>query len=168
LADHATASGATPEYHILDDFGPLHPIYDPIGNMGDYTARFRPWEGGILADAAYEYLLGNVCDAVQGTLHLAPNLPNGWPWLEARRVRCGETRLDLRVDASVDDWTLTLTHREGPGLEVHLLLPLLGDVTLDGLPWEATAVAYPWDNARSQVSPTTLIDGDEQVFVAER
>ncbi|MGB0592327.1 MAG: hypothetical protein ACPGU1_21795 [Myxococcota bacterium] len=156
LADHATPSGATPEYHILDDYGPLHAVYDPVGGTGDYPARYRPWEGGILAEAGYAYLVGNGCDAVQGALALAPNLPNNWPWLEVRRLRCGASSVDLRIDATMQGWRLSLTHLEGPALEVALTVPFDAEVWRDDASEEAATEALLWGNSVTHLTPFTL------------
>ena len=158
LADHASPSGATPEYHILDDYGPLHAVYDPVGGTGDYPARFRPWEGGILAEAAYAYVVGHTCDAVLGTLTLAPHLPNNWPWLEARRLRCCDTRFDLRVDASTHGWTLAVTHLEGPALKVSVTAPFDAEVSLNGSEQEAVTEVLHWGNAVTRAPEFELVD----------
>jgi len=120
LAQHATAGGTTPEYQILDDFSPLHFVYDSLGGVGDYTARFRPWEGGILADAAYEYLLGNRSDGRTHELHLSPSFPNGWSWLEAANLRTGDAFLDVRFQRPEGRFEARVHHRQGPAATIHL------------------------------------------------
>ena len=168
LALHATSSGATPEYHILDDYGPLHAVYDPVGGTGDYPARFRPWEGGILAEAAYAYLLGQACDARLGTLALAPSLPNSWSWLEAERLRCGALSLDLRIRASVEQWEVVVTHREGPAYELSLVLPFDATQVAGPIPLSVSTSLRPWGNTLTRLEPWTLEPGETQVFVFAR
>ena len=149
----------------MDDYGPLHAVYDPVGGTGDYPARYRPWEGGILAEAGYAYLLGSTCDAVQGTLDLAPNLPNDWPWLEARRLRCGASWLDLRIDASTQGWIMTLTHREGPALKVSVSVPFEAAVYSGGAPALGDVETLRWGNSVTRTSDMTL--GSEASFSLE-
>ena len=162
LAKHATASGSAPEMEILDDFTPLHLVYDPDGAIGDYTARYRPWEGGILGDSVYEYLLGNQSDAGTMTLHLAPNLPNGWSWLEANGLRVADTRVDLRIEIVEDTWTIVLTHKEGETVTIDLALPAVSDAptsTLNGESLELAVEALPWDNAVARLTAFELASG---------
>lgn len=161
LALHATASGTTPEYQILDDHAPLHFIYDSLGGIGDYTARYRPWEGGILADAAWSYLLGNRADAPANTLHLAPHLPNGWSWLEATGVRIGSARLDVRVERHAEEWRVKLSNLEGAeSVTIHLLVPAsttepMCTINDQAIPCQATV--SPWDQADEAAA---LISGE--------
>lgn len=160
---HATSSGTTPEYQALDDHLPLHLIYDEQGEVGDYTARFRPWEGGILAEAAWEYLVGNDCHGPNATLKLAPNLPNGWSWLEAKRLRCGQTRIRLRVERTDDQWTVQLTLMGGGDLEIRLTLPMEADgdptIALNEDPWTGDVETLPWGNRVIHLEPFMLVGG---------
>ena len=50
-------SGNLQEYMIFDDHSGFSVAYDPVGGLGDYTAKFRPWEGGIVAEAVMRHLL---------------------------------------------------------------------------------------------------------------
>jgi hypothetical protein len=50
----------------------------------DVVARYRPWEGGICADAALGYLLGTEPDAIGAKVAITPHMPNGWGTLAAR------------------------------------------------------------------------------------
>ncbi|MBI5526534.1 MAG: hypothetical protein HY897_09375 [Deltaproteobacteria bacterium] len=90
-------SGNLPEYLIYDDFSGLTIIYDPAGGIGDYTAKFRPWEGGIVFDAVFKYLTGFAPDALAKTISFRPHLPNGWPQAAYRNLRVGEDRFDLEL-----------------------------------------------------------------------
>jgi hypothetical protein len=150
LQHHAAPGGSTPEYAVLDGPYPLQLMYDPSGGEpADYTARYRPWEGAIVADAALEYLFGIRQDADAGTLGLSIALPNGWAWSEARGIRVGETRLDLRVEQVGGRWTLRLTHAGGPAVGVDVDLPWSSTgpdaaAALDGIPVGSTVAATPW------------------------
>lgn len=164
LALHSQAGGSLAEYQIVDDYTPAHLIYDNVGAIGDYTARYRPWEGGIVGDAAYDYLLGNLADGLNGELALAPNLPNGWAWLEAANVRCGDSRINLRLDKKGDNTTLTLTHVEGPGITVAVSLPLDEGSTNAAALIEGEEVApeietYRWGNLRARFPTIELPAG---------
>jgi len=151
LQHHAAPGGATPEYTVLDGPHPLQLMYEPSGGEpADYTARYRPWEGAIVADAAIEYLFGIRQDAARSWLGLSPSLPNGWSWSEARGVRVGETRVDLRVERVDGVWDVRITHVEGPALEVELDLPWPDDganavATLDGEPVSPQGWVNRWD-----------------------
>jgi hypothetical protein len=93
-------SGNLQEYLVFDDHSGLSIVYDPGGGIGDYTAKFRPWEGGIVADAVFRYLTGFRPDAAARTISLRPHLPKGWAHFEARGLRVGEDRFDMRVSGS--------------------------------------------------------------------
>ncbi len=158
LALHATASGTTPEYQILDDHAPLHFIYDSLGGIGDYTARYRPWEGGILADSAWSYLLGNRAEAQANTLHLAPHLPNGWSWMDATAVRVGSARLDLRIERIGEKWSVRLSNLDGAeSVTIHLTLPTTvadPECTIDGQSVACDVTFSKWGGGDA---PTALL-----------
>ena len=126
--------------------------------MGDYTARYRPWEGGILADAAWSYLLGNRAEAPANTLHLAPHLPNGWSWLEATGVRVGNARLNVRVERHGEAWQVKLSDLEGAeSVTIHLTVPGSGEqpqCTVDDLPIPCLTEPSHWngDDASSRAA----------------
>jgi hypothetical protein len=173
LALHATASATTPEYQILDDHTPLHFLYDSAGAIGDYTARYRPWEGGILADAVWSYLLGNRPDALTNTLYLAPHLPNGWSWLEASGLRVGEARIDVRIEAVQGAWKVRFSNLGGTdSLNVELTLGLAAKSAAcvsDGVPMACSVTPGHWDPATGTVTlPVTPLKGqDLTVLVTE-
>lgn len=168
LRHHAAPGGSTPEYAALDGPHPLQIMYDPSGGEpADYTARYRPWEGAIVADAALEYLFGIRQDAEAAVLGLAISLPNGWSWSEARGLRIGETRVDLRVERVGARWTLRLTHVSGPAVHVDVELPwgdgsVAAAVNLDDVPLAATVMTNPWGVValqldRFDLSPGTIV-----------
>jgi hypothetical protein len=169
LALHATASATTPEYQILDDHAPLHFLYDTQGGIGDYTARYRPWEGGILADAAWSWLLGNRADALNNTLHLAPHLPNGWSWLEAKGIRVGDARLNVRVERIDDHWRVKLSDLTGAdSIQVHLTVPATGSepvCTIDGQVVPCATAESPWTDGEARRGLSVALDTARTVVV---
>lgn len=109
-------SGNLQEDHVFDDHAGLSVAYDPTGVLGDYTAKFRPWEGGIVAEAVLRYLLGASPDATARTLALRPHLPAGWPRMAFRGVRAGDDRFDVEVVRGVAAGEVTVTvTRAGAG-----------------------------------------------------
>jgi hypothetical protein len=92
-----SSSGDLQEYMILDDHSGLTLLYDKTGVAGDYTAKYRPWEGGIVVDAVMQYLFGFEPDANTKTLKLRPHLPNNWPLMSATGLRGADDRFDVDV-----------------------------------------------------------------------
>ena len=93
----ADTGGFSTEYMVYDDHLPLQIVYDPNGTgVVDYTARFRPWEGGIVLHAVLDYVVG-VQPQRDGRITFRPHLPNGWPSFTAEGVRVGAARFDLSV-----------------------------------------------------------------------
>lgn len=162
MREHALDTGTTPEYQLLDHFDPLHINFNEMGKEpSDYTARYRPWEGGINAEAVVFYLLGQKPDAVTNSLRLAPHLPNGWGWMEAKGIRVGETRFDLRIErANNQHWTFTFTHKEGPALNVNLVVPWEGEgqpqMLVGKEEHQATMQTTFWGTKRFVAHPFTL------------
>lgn len=105
-------AGNCTEYMAYDDHLPLQALYLPDGSgMTDYTARYRPWEGGIVLHALLEYVVGVRPRALEdGAFALRPHLPNDWPSFRAQRVRVGGTVFAEEVVRSdVDAVTIRLT-----------------------------------------------------------
>lgn len=173
LQHHASPSGATPEYAVLDGPYPLQIMYDPTGGEpADYTSRYRPWEGAIVADAALEYLFGLRQVNQSNDLALSPNLPNGWSWSEVRGVQVGDLqRYDIRVERHDGTWTVTVTGVTGGGVDVTLDLPWPDDgasavVTLDGEPIEAHGQVNRWGQGIIQIDGFCLVNEEKRVVVA--
>ena len=168
LNDHLQAAGTVAEYQVLDDFSPLHAVYDDLGPIGDYTARFRPWEGGILGDAAYAYLLGMQVNAPEGSLKLAPNLPNGWSWMEAKGIRVGESFTDVSIQKVDGAVTVTASLRSGEQLELGLSLAVdsdaMGSATVDGKPVDAPVTETRWGTYVVSFPEVDLTSEAEIVF----
>ncbi|MGM0576457.1 MAG: hypothetical protein ACQEXJ_12070, partial [Myxococcota bacterium] len=102
LGDALSTSGNLQEYHIADDHRGLTFLYDASGKATDYTAKFRPWEGGIDLAAAIEYLVGWAPDQPNRTLRLRPHLPNDWPDMAFRGFRVADDRFDVEVERTPD------------------------------------------------------------------
>jgi len=124
LGRAASPSGNCVEYQIHDDQSALQVIYDASGGIGDMTARYRPWEGGINADALVVYLTGFAPELAAGVVHLAPHLPNRWPQMRWTGLRAGADRLDLLVEEDHGRRRVTVTPTTGGTLSVDLAVPL--------------------------------------------
>lgn len=189
---HTTPTGTAPEYQILDDFTPLHLAYSEVGaEPADYTARYRPWEGGINAEAVLYFILGNRQDAVLKKLALSPNLPNGWSWLEAHGLRVGDTRVDVRIERpsrsgerpAAPEWTVALTNTSSADsadsdLLVDLGLPVspgsvsagagpAASATVDGAPIDAAVDPTPWGGYVVRLADIPLPAGATAKVVVE-
>jgi len=119
----ASPSGNFAEYQIYDDHSALQIIYEHGGTLGDLTARYRPWEGGISLDAMVFYLTGFEPDAPDGAVTLAPRLPNLWPQMKWTGLRVGDQRFDLLVEDKGGRRKITVTPVSG-SLKVNLDVPL--------------------------------------------
>lgn len=124
LARAASPSGNFAEYQVYDDHSALQLVYDPGGTLGDLTARYRPWEGGICLDALVVYLTGLEPDARAGRVALAPRLPNGWPRMRWTGLRVGPVRFDLEIEELGGSRRVTVTPTTPGELQVALAVPL--------------------------------------------
>ena len=113
-------SGNFAEYHAADDHSALEFIYDAEGGISDYTARYRPWEGGINADAAAYYLTGFDPDAPANRAHLRPHLPNGWDHLTVQPLRVGASALRLEVTPVAGAMNVVASLLSGPAVTLSL------------------------------------------------
>lgn len=114
------SSGNLQEYQIAPDDSGLTLLYDPSGALGDYTAKFRPWEGGIVAAAVMDYLVGFDPDASARTLTLRPHLPSHWPELAVTGLRAGAARFDVRVSRAAAGWTVAVSHDAAEPWDIRL------------------------------------------------
>ncbi len=136
------AGGNVQEYLLFStapdaDFSGLSLFYNEQGlEPSDYTAKFRPWEGGIDADAAFAYLTGWQPDVPARRLALRPHLPNGWAHATYEGLRAGEQRFDLRLERTAPDRVRVAVRA------------LAGD--------DAFTVSLRWDSAR----PVTVAAGE--------
>lgn len=130
-------SGNLAEYMVSDDDSALQFVYDALGGLGDVTARFRPWEGGIVLDAAFFYLTGFEPDAPRGRARLRPHLPNGWPEVVVAPLVTGGTRFSLRVRREDADLVAEVAHLSGPDLALTFVFdaptPEVPAVTLNAV-----------------------------------
>lgn len=131
-------SGNLAEYMVSDDDSALQFVYDALGGVGDVTARFRPWEGGIVLDAAFFYLTGFEPDAPGGRARLRPHLPNGWPEAGIAPLVTGGTRFSLRVRREAGSLVAEVVHLSGPDLALVFVFDAptaeVPAVTLNGVP----------------------------------
>ena len=170
LAFHALDLATSPSGNFGEGHGPDHRpqslIHDASGLGSDSPARYRPWEGGIVAAAMLQWLVGDHPDAPAKHLRVAPHLPTGWPSLEARGLRLGEHRYDLRLEGYAEGRILTLTRGEGGDpWTLHLELPGQRDIAavwVDGVPLELARPARVVHLRELQLDPGSTL----QVVVA--
>ncbi len=112
LATHVSTSGNFQEYYDAGTEDGLQLLYDPSGEIGDYTAKFRPWEGGINLRAVIDYLTGWDADATTRTIAIRPHLPPGWPSMTIDPMMVQGDPFVIQVDREDDG--VTLTFRPGP------------------------------------------------------
>ncbi len=105
----ASTTGNYQEYQKRATDTGLELVYNADGRIGDYTAKFRPWEGGINLAAAMDYLTGFRPHAADHRLELRPHLPAGWPRMGLTGLRTGDGRFDLHMSRDADAITVTLT-----------------------------------------------------------
>jgi len=124
---YADTAGQSSEGVIWDDGSAVQPSYDPGGLVGDFAARYRPWEGGVVGDAMLSYLVGT--EPTANGLALRPHLPNGLPWMEVEQITVRDTVVDLRLDQDAKSLLLTLTARTPARVELELPIPTwMGEV----------------------------------------
>jgi len=120
LRKSLSPSGNYGEYMVAKDYSALQISYDPLGALGDYTARFRPWEGGINLESAFYYLTGFEPNAERGVVVLRPHLPNGWDYLRVSRMRFKNHRFDLDVRmVGREKVRMFVELKEGQGFDIQ-------------------------------------------------
>jgi hypothetical protein len=124
LHDYADSAGQYGEYMLYDDRSALSPVYDEGGLLGDYTARHRPWEGGINLDAFLYYLFGAELDPETGALRLRPHLPNHHDRLVAQEIGIGLSRGRLEISRSEERLELSFEPSSSEAIELDVELPL--------------------------------------------
>jgi len=143
----ATPSGHFEELHNLD-----HSVFtlkhDPDGFGADISARYRSWEGGDVAAGMLFYLLGYRPDAEARRLSIAPHLPKGAPFVEARGLRMGDERFDLVARQFEEGLVVELVRGGGDDT------PLRVDVTLHG----ARPIGAAWADERGvRITPGAVV-----------
>lgn len=129
----ASTSGNYQEYMANPGQTGLQPLYEPTGALGDYTAKFRPWEGGINVAALLDTLFGFQADAFASQIRLRPHLRPTWPSMAAVGLRSGADRFDVEV------------RRDGPNQVLSISSDAAAPYTVviewDGLEAPATALS---------------------------
>lgn len=154
LALAASSSGNFGEYLVHDDYSALQILYEPSGVQGDYTARYRPWEGAIVGDALMFYLTGFEPDADLRAARLAPRLVNHWPSMTWQGLQVGATRFGLVAEQRGSSRRVVIGPTDGGVLSIELALPLgacdLKAVRIDGqsLPGHEFEVWSPFGETR--------------------
>lgn len=167
LHRYADPAGHYSEYMVYDDMSALQLVYDPAGGLGDYTARYRPWEGGIDVEAALAYLLGPVAPSAGADLVLRPHLPNGLPWLEAGPLRAGDAVASLRLDRTRGALTATVQSEADGDFVLQLDLPAPAGAVDDGDGSPAGAwVTAPAGGRILRFEPVSLARGESLTFTA--
>lgn len=172
LNRYADPAGQYTEYMVYDDLSALQLVYDPAGGLGDYTARHRPWEGGIDIDAMLGYLLGPVAPGDGADLVLRPHLPNGLPWFEAGPMRAADAVATLRLERTPG--ALTATVRSGAESDFLLQLDLpvppgadaLDGGTVDG-ELAGVLTTLPAGEEVVRFEPMSLAPGAERTYVVD-
>jgi hypothetical protein len=166
----ASPSGNFAEYQIYDDHSALQVIYEHGGTLGDLTARYRPWEGGISLDAMVFYLTGFEPDALNGAVKLAPRLPNLWPEMSWTGLRVGDQRFDLLVEGKGGKRKITVTPRSG-SLKVTLDVPLpsanVKQVRLRGKPVANFETWSPFGRIRVRLEEASAYTNDPLTVTVE-
>ncbi len=121
---YADEGGQYTEYQVYDDFSPLAPLYDPLGGLGDYTARHRPWEGGINLDAFLVYLIGPMFVEGREAVVLRPHLPDGLSALDARQLMAGGCEGDLSVVRGPEAVSVTLESTAAGSFTLQMEVPV--------------------------------------------
>jgi hypothetical protein len=120
MARAASTSGNYQEGLIADDLSGFSVMYDPLGTIGDNTAKFRPWEGGINVAAMLQYLAGFEPDQPNRRIQFRPHLPNDWSNLGLRGFRAGDSRFDLEVIRKGATQLVRITSRAAEEYQVVL------------------------------------------------
>ncbi|MCG3171934.1 MAG: hypothetical protein GMKNLPBB_00075 [Myxococcota bacterium] len=123
----ASGSGNYGEYQIADRHAVLQITYDARGDQGDYTARYRPWEGGVNIEAMLHHLTGFTPHALENRAGFSPHLPNGWPRMKVSGLRMGARLYDVEITGSANRRSIILTQTAGEPAEAALEIPILAD-----------------------------------------
>ncbi len=177
LSRAASTTGSYEEYQTFSEHGSMAVAYDAQGMLGEYTARYRPWEGGIALRALLDWLIGLEPRSLgaDGTiaLRVAPHLPAGWPGEALRGARVGDAELDVAVSELVeaDQRTRTLTvTRTGGAAPISLVLGFRGpgaeilEVRLDGVALELATLSIDSTDGRLRLDlpPASLEAGSSR------
>lgn len=140
-------SGNLQEYLVFDDHSGVSLVHDPTGVVGDYTAKFRPWEGAIVAEAMLRHLLGFAPDALRGTIALRPHLPEAWPRMAFRGLRAGQSRFDVTVERGEAPGTFRVEVRRREG-QAPFSATLRWDAPSGGIAFQVNGQEVPQEEVR--------------------
>lgn len=130
LHRYADEAGQFAEYMVYDDLSAFSPIYDSGGVIGDYTARHRPWEGGINLDAFLFWLAGPLTEQAGGPLLLRPHLPAGQPTLVMSGLRTATAAAAFELTRAPGELSLRVTSEADAPFPLVVQLPLPADAEL--------------------------------------
>ncbi len=153
LPRYADQAGQFPENMLYSDFAPMQVIYDPSGLLGDYTARYRPWEGGIDLDAVLAYLLG--VKPIEGGIFLRPHLPARLDRLEASGIVVGDAALHVVVTRVGEEIQLEVSSAAAAPFSLRIELPC----------GEPEAIALPGGETVCSFDDVQLGPGEERDWV---
>ncbi len=122
MVKYADSSGNYGEYLLYDNRDTISLIYDPNGKQGDYTARFRPWEGGINLYSIIDYLIGFRISQSEKIITLRPHLPNNWEFLEARNIKFNNDNFDIKLTRENFNYTLNISTDRNIDYRIELII----------------------------------------------
>lgn len=170
LPRYADSAGQYNEYMVYDDLSALSPIYDRVGFIGDYTARHRPWEGGINLDAFLLYLTGPVWRA-EGGLHLRPRLANDLPEITMGPLRAGDAVASVRARRAPGEVLVEVTSLGEAGFPLEAQVPVPADVvevrgaTVDGAEVDVVLTSLQGGERLVEFPIADLAPGATRTFV---
>jgi len=159
-------SGNVSEVMITDDFSRFMYLYDPWGESGDLTSRFRSWEGPIDVAAQLQYLFGLQLDAADGRVFIAPHLPDEWDLAKMENVRLGEDAFDLTVEDDGEVRTITLDQATG-AIAVDAQVSLAGEIAAIRVNDAVVTPTVEQEWGRSRARLTDLIVAPDASLVIE-
>jgi hypothetical protein len=169
LHRYADDGGQVDEYMVYDDMSALAPMYDASGLLGDFTARYRPWEGAIDADAMLLYLAGPMTSDGTADLVLAPHLPSGLPSMALSGLTTAGAEGDLLVTHSMGSLEARFLNTGADPAIVQLDLPLppgFGAVMAAGLDGEPAGeiITMPGGERRARYAAVSVQGGEEMTW----
>ncbi len=169
IADIVTPTGFTDEALIIDDYSHLSLFREPLGIVGDTSARYRSWESGIVGHAVLYHLTGYSYDVVAGTAELAPHLPPEWDHVTLTGLAYGDGRFDFDVRADgVAGRRITLTTDAQTTFTLDLTVPLDGEfvsATINGEDANATAAVNAYGRTVVRFAPFAVAAGGQTEVV---
>jgi hypothetical protein len=88
--------------------------------LPDRWCFLQLWSNVGLVSPVVECFLGIAPRAAERRLAIRPKLPSDWEWAEARQLRVGDARLDIRIERSgSSDRPYRITIRGGEGWSIE-------------------------------------------------